>query len=216
MKEAQLIPSKPMLFQCPLCKEMSRLTDFHTSEQGLEVRCAECEGVFFYEQPATSSLTIPTPSPQPVQKKPEPVSLDKGSYPLGAVPEPPSSELSRTSQSVQKSSVQTSATTSPGPTRSCPKCGHVNPQSRESCIKCGLDFQKAVELDFQNTLHSDPVVAERADTLWQEVLNHWEDPRAHERFLTLCSAYGMYQTAGRLYREQQQQRPNDKMANSLA
>ena len=37
----------------------------------------------------------------------------------------------------QATVVQTQATTVPPQSKACPKCGHVNPQSGQFCVKCG-------------------------------------------------------------------------------
>ncbi len=52
-----------------------------------------------------------------------------------------------------------------------------------------------------------PAEAAPVEAAWQAVLDGWEDPGAHERFLALCEAMGVSAEAGARYRSLRESDP---------
>ncbi len=54
------------------------------------------------------------------------------------------------------------------------------------------------------------VVPAELESTWADVLANWKDDQAHRRFITLCSATGRLDHAGRCYRGIGETEPNKK------
>lgn len=52
------IPSKSLLFQCPLCKELTRLESFTTVADGFVGHCSECSELFAYRSTVQTLMAL--------------------------------------------------------------------------------------------------------------------------------------------------------------
>lgn len=52
-----ITPSRALIFQCPLCKELTTLQQFSCSEQGITILCTACEDSFFYAASASATAS---------------------------------------------------------------------------------------------------------------------------------------------------------------
>jgi hypothetical protein len=94
----------------------------------------------------------------------------------------------------------------------CPKCGAKQPRS-ESCRRCGLVFAKWRGVE--SLADADELALEDARAaaeLWSAVEKSWDDPAAHDAFITHCRKTGSFGYAAGRYRAAHQERPDDPIA----
>lgn len=93
----------------------------------------------------------------------------------------------------------------------CPKCGHPEATGASSCARCGLVFA----LWSPQTAQPLAALDGRAEALWGEARQAWEEASRHEAFIKHCSAAGLLGAAGRRYREHLDRTPGDAIATRM-
>ncbi|MEM1007946.1 MAG: hypothetical protein AAGJ35_02980 [Myxococcota bacterium] len=192
MSKQVVRPTRPMLFQCPLCLELQELKSFRWQEPALHVTCAHCfQTVEIFA--ADESIHIPA--------------AIAGSRTLK------SRALYGTDEESVLDEKRELDRNTIGPLEdSCPKCGAEKRNDLDHCVQCGLVFSNVGKTFFADTdvFASHP----RANTLreaWQHVQSDWQDEERHQRFLNQCRGLGAWETAGLLYRRERRFRVDDPL-----
>ncbi|HAA58349.1 MAG TPA: hypothetical protein DCE42_26540 [Myxococcales bacterium] len=205
--------SRPLLFQCPLCKELTTLTRAHSTQQGFTLHCDECDKEVFYptdteasknatEHTLTQTLIHPSTS---VQKESESVpALHLGNH----VDKASSVVVGKSAPDVDEPVVQNSTPEVDEPAgRSCPKCGFQNDEETESCPKCGLLYSN-VGVTFRDAFGQEAESAEEktAMELWEKVLKDWDNRQCHEAFVQWSLQHELFDLAATCYRHEKMSR----------
>ena len=192
--------SRPLLFQCPLCKELTTLTRAHSTQQGFTLHCDECGKEVFYptdieapknatKHPPIQTSIHPTTA---LQKEPETASVLHQD-----------SDVDELSAAVEKSTPDVDEPVG----RSCPKCGFQNDEETESCPKCGLLYSN-VGVTFREAYGQEPESAEEqtAVELWEQVLKDWDNRQCHEAFVQWSLQHELFDLAATCYRHEKMSR----------
>ncbi len=204
-----LIPERPLVFQCPLCKELTKLRFFQTSEEGLAIQCQECSDVFFYASETSEQAASP---PHFVDALPEVGGAEQSSSRRTTK----QSLLAQAPQELTPLTVSTAkeaspATSQPSSARKvveleigkkrCPKCSERCAEALESCPSCGLLFANVGITYVPSTAESASTVEEKgAWKLWATIEEDWEDELAHEAFVKYCITNELYDFVSVRYR----------------
>lgn len=203
------IPERPLVFQCPLCKELTKLQSFQTSEEGLAIQCQECSDVFFYASGASEQAAIPSHSESALpeiggSERSFSRRTSKQSLLAQAPQEPSPSAVSTATDVSPASSAPSSAPKvsepEPGKKR-CPKCSERCAEALESCPSCGLLFANVGKTYVPSTAESASTAEEKgAWKLWATIEEDWEDELAHEAFVKYCITNELYDFVSIRYR----------------
>lgn len=185
----------PLIFQCPLCKNLTRLVDFSASEDGLIVRCEICEKKFF------------SPSPQkqlPKQSK----SIHKKEQVVSDISEQVVSDISNDEKDIKKPTNTDK--------KECPKCGFFADKDREDCPKCGLAFEN-VGVTFEPPAIKEPQTPqeELAQELWNDILLTWTEESKHEKFIQFCVINELFEFASIRYNKEKRIRDDSVAEKQL-
>lgn len=206
------VPNRSLLFQCPICKELTTLQVFQTSDQGLAIQCQECAEVFFYptqeakEEVSTASTVAaktveeehPGASSRRLASKASLLAQSKDS-PLD---NPVLAKDEAVSAKKQPSTVIAKEPKSREGMKQCPKCSSWCDDSLSSCPSCGLLFANVGKTYVPSTEDAPSSTEEKgAWQLWSTVEDEWGDELTHEAFVKYCVSNELYDFVSLRYRQ---------------
>ncbi|TNE44789.1 MAG: hypothetical protein EP343_29455 [Deltaproteobacteria bacterium] len=203
------IPERPLVFQCPLCKELTKLQSFQTSEEGLAIQCQECMEVFFYTSEALEqdAQSLDSPDALPTAEGSE-RSFSRRTSKQFLLAQA-SVEATPPTVSVTKDTATTASQPSSAPKVSepevgkkrCPKCSERCSEDLESCPSCGLLFANVGKTFVPSTAESASTAEEKGGwKLWATIEEDWQDELAHEAFVKYCITNELYDFVSIRYR----------------
>lgn len=218
-------PSRNLLFQCPLCKELVHLERFSAQDGQLSFACSSCEEVSTYttalrlqdllqpnaalEKSSSKQAETTAARKEPASKKESVVSAASKEDDLFAKPleSPLPAQEKETAALNQQEKSPSVVLDEPDSQTFCPKCWERRIKGNTSCHKCGLLFAN-VGVTFDPSRESGPVGAggREARESWQEVLAAWEDEEAHKQFLRCCQRNDLLEFAAQCYRKERARR----------
>ncbi|MBU8899653.1 hypothetical protein KRR26_28985 [Corallococcus sp. M34] len=183
-----------MKFQCEACERLVPLEVFRVEAGALVVACGRCGAE------SRAALTVAAAQPEAVAAVATPT------------PAEPSVRPSVPALRVVRTEDATAVATGGAPVRDdfsappgfCPKCVSPRREDRESCAACGLVYA--------NFLAEEHRPSEVLAQGWRALRERWADWDAHEQWLAQALARGELAMAGRLYRLQLAQAPEDAQA----
>ncbi|MBJ6763438.1 hypothetical protein JGU66_21945 [Myxococcaceae bacterium JPH2] len=182
-----------MKFQCEACERLVPLEVFRVEADALVVACGRCGAE------NRAALTVAAAQPEAVAAVASPVPAEppvRPSVPALRVVRPDDAAAATSGASVHEDFS--------APPGFCPKCVSPRREERESCAACGLVFA--------NFLAEEHQPSEALAQGWRVLRERWADWDAHEQWLSQALARGELAMAGRLYRLQLAQAPEDAQA----
>lgn len=184
-------PQRSLLFQCPGCKELTTLSDFSTSAEGVAICCRECSQIFFYpvsshkEQSAYTERKIPEES----TAKETTVAIGSPESPMAG-----RASVKQTNRMAEKKDRDEE--------KICVKCGATSGKLAAACRHCGLVFAN-VGVTFRPSSRDTMTEPHEkaAWMLWDDVCKNWDDSTLHDKFLQYGMAHEMFEFVSLRYRE---------------
>lgn len=196
--------------RCPQCDKLYIVDTQHLNDDVAVFRCRHCSSSFFFavdqvlnQQVESILVDIPT------FRMPELEFVDP------ARPEVLKSARAVSESAATKENKQQDiqSTVAPPPTvatQLCPKCQSVNLPSAKDCVSCGINFVKfqIMKSDGPSLRRIHPVLHSQ----WQTVIENYEEPRHHDRFVELCVDKQQLPLAARCYERIIAADPADEIA----
>ncbi|MCK6509381.1 hypothetical protein L6R29_05360 [Myxococcota bacterium] len=210
-------PTRKLLFQCPLCKELVYLQRFSADHGRLCIECPACLQQALYTADADISPSVALPrSPLPSllsQEAKEPTLVVEHTLSTPLIPEDDRATDFNTPAPAFQS--KASAVQEPDDEAFCPKCWEKRRIENSSCHKCGLVFANiGVTFDPNKDAIPSGTVGREARALWAALLAGWEEEPLHKQFLQYCQAQGFLEFAAQCYRKERAKRGASEMIDT--
>lgn len=192
------ICERPLIIQCPLCKSLTPMKLFSTSQEGLNWTCSVCEKELFSAATVQKDSEKKNPVKKKKSKSQSKATLESEDISSSKVKE---SKQDKTSSSFSDKK-EVSECSDESEQHSCPKCFAVLSDGMMDCPKCGLSFENiGVTFNPEQLLQATNSSESSALMLWDKIEQDWESSDKHDAFIQFCHAQDMLDRAALHYRK---------------